>query len=229
MSMKTVRMNFPNKEVMAVAALLAGIAFLSLVGYAQAQLGSQASRLHALPDPVLPWGDAAVPLLGWIAACLTLCTFACADGLRLRVAALSANAAFVAYGSMAGLMPVLALHLALIPVNLWRLAGVLRSLRAASVSALDSPGEACRPRRGGHVKGGASAQPRRSLPRTACQPALGAVSKRRLVRARARHRLHSDEAGAAHQANKSHRLGLDLWRQRSGCPGCRALGDSPPA
>lgn len=224
--MKTVRRHFPNKEVMAVAALLTGLAFLSLAGHAQAQLGSQASQLPALPEPVLPWGDAAVPLLGWVAALLTLGTFACADGLRLRVAALSANTAFVAYGSMAGLMPVLALHLALIPVNLWRLAGVLRSMRAASDSAPASPGDGCRPRPGGHVNAGAFAKPRRSMPRLACQPALGAVSKRRLVRARARHRLHGDEAGAAHQASNGRRMGLDLWRQSSGCPGCRALGDS---
>ena len=152
--MKTVRLHFHNKDVIAVAALLTGLALLSLAGHAQAQIGPQASRLHALPDPVLPWGNAAVPLLGWVAACLTLGTFACADGLRLRVAALSANAAFVAYGSMAGLMPVLVLHLALIPINLWRLTGVLRSLRAASVTVPDLTGDGCRPRGVGHVSGG---------------------------------------------------------------------------
>jgi len=40
---------------------------------------------------------------------------------RLRLLALAGNAAFIAYGSMAQLLPVLVLHLALVPVNLWRL------------------------------------------------------------------------------------------------------------
>lgn len=60
-------------------------------------------------------------LLGWVAAGLTLLTFACNDMRRLRVLALLANFAFVAYASQADLWPVLALHLALAPINLWRL------------------------------------------------------------------------------------------------------------
>ena len=60
-------------------------------------------------------------LLGWLAAGLTLATFACRDMRRLRLLALAANAAFIAYGAAANLLPVLMLHLALVPVNLWRL------------------------------------------------------------------------------------------------------------
>ena len=59
--------------------------------------------------------------LGWAAALLTLLTFLCADMRRLRLLALAANAAFIAYGSAAELLPVLVLHLSLVPVNLWRL------------------------------------------------------------------------------------------------------------
>jgi len=59
--------------------------------------------------------------LGWAAALLTLLTFFSADMRRLRLLALAANAAFIAYGSAADLLPVLVLHLALVPVNLWRL------------------------------------------------------------------------------------------------------------
>jgi len=59
--------------------------------------------------------------LGWAAALLTLLTFFSADMRRLRLLALAGNAAFIAYGSMAQLLPVLVLHLALVPVNLWRL------------------------------------------------------------------------------------------------------------
>jgi hypothetical protein len=60
-------------------------------------------------------------LLGWLAAAMTLATFVCRDMLRLRLLALAANAAFIGYGTSAELLPVLALHLALVPVNLWRL------------------------------------------------------------------------------------------------------------
>ena len=59
--------------------------------------------------------------LGWVAALLTLLTFGCVDMLRLRLLALAANAAFIAYGTSAELLPVMVLHLALVPVNLWRL------------------------------------------------------------------------------------------------------------
>jgi len=62
--------------------------------------------------------------LGWAAALLTLLTlltFFSADTRRLRLLALAGNAAFIAYGAIAQLLPVLVLHLALVPVNLWRL------------------------------------------------------------------------------------------------------------
>jgi hypothetical protein len=66
---------------------------------------------------------------GWLASSLTLATFICSDMRRLRFAALAANAAFIAYGALAQLWPVLVLHLLLVPVNLWRLAGALRADR----------------------------------------------------------------------------------------------------
>ena len=53
--------------------------------------------------------------LGWAAAMLT---FVCDDMRRLRLLALAANAAFIAYGTAADLLPVLALHLTLVPANL---------------------------------------------------------------------------------------------------------------
>ncbi len=59
--------------------------------------------------------------LGWMAALATLACFASSEMLRLRILALVANVAFVAYATQAGLLPVLVLHLALAPVNAWRL------------------------------------------------------------------------------------------------------------
>jgi hypothetical protein len=64
---------------------------------------------------------------GWVASSLTLVTFMCADMRRLRCAALGANAAFIAYGALAHLWPVLVLHLLLVPVNLWRLADAFKA------------------------------------------------------------------------------------------------------
>lgn len=69
-------------------------------------------------------------VLGWSAAALTLLAFSCNDLLRLRYAALSANAAFIAYGLTAQLWPVLALHFVLVPINAWRLWQTLHRQRA---------------------------------------------------------------------------------------------------
>lgn len=66
-------------------------------------------------------------VMGWAAAGLTFATFFCRDMLRLRLLALAANVAFIAFGALAGILPVLVLHLALVPVNLRRLNEVLRS------------------------------------------------------------------------------------------------------
>jgi hypothetical protein len=77
--------------------------------------------------------------LGWLAASLTLASFASTDMLRLRVLALAANVAFVSYACQAGLMPVLALHLALAPVNLWRLIQLLRQRTAPASQAHPGP------------------------------------------------------------------------------------------
>ena len=49
------------------------------------------------------------------------------DFCRLRCLALGANLNFIAYGWLADLGPVLALHLLLLPLNLWRLCELRRS------------------------------------------------------------------------------------------------------
>lgn len=68
--------------------------------------------------------------MGWAAAALTAATFACTDMRRLRVLALAANLAFIVYASGAGLAPVLLLHPALAPLNLWRLVQLQRAAAA---------------------------------------------------------------------------------------------------
>jgi hypothetical protein len=78
-----------------------------------------------------------IDLMGWAAAGVTMMTFACQDMRRLRVLALLANAAFIAYGAMAMLMPVLVLHLILAPINLLR----LWSLRRAAIPLGAAPAQ----------------------------------------------------------------------------------------
>lgn len=75
-----------------------------------------------------------VDALGWLAAGLTAATFACTEMQRLRLLALAANAAFIAYGAAAGLTPVLVLHLLLAPLNAWRLLHLWRAEAAAPLS-----------------------------------------------------------------------------------------------
>lgn len=65
-------------------------------------------------------------ILGWCACLLMLATFCCQRPQPLRLFAVAANLAFIAYGLTADLAPVLALHLTLLPVNLYRLSGLLR-------------------------------------------------------------------------------------------------------
>jgi hypothetical protein len=68
---------------------------------------------------------------GWTAAGLTLLTFASSDPRIARCIALAANACFITYAVTGGAAHVLALHVALIPVNLHRLAEIRRQRQAA--------------------------------------------------------------------------------------------------
>jgi hypothetical protein len=63
-------------------------------------------------------------LLGWTAAALMVATFGCREARLMRPLAVATNVAFIGYGALAALPPVLALHLLLLPVNLWRWAQV---------------------------------------------------------------------------------------------------------
>lgn len=59
-------------------------------------------------------------ILGWAAAALMVATFSCREARLLRPLAVATNVTFIGYGLAASLMPVLALHLLLLPINLWR-------------------------------------------------------------------------------------------------------------
>jgi hypothetical protein len=73
--------------------------------------------------------------VGYVACGLVLLTFYMKDMVGLRIAALCSNVAFLIYGVGLGLVPVMLLHAALIPMNAWRL---LHALRGRARSALGS-------------------------------------------------------------------------------------------
>lgn len=66
-------------------------------------------------------------IVGWVAAVATLLTFSMRAMIPLRISALFANLCFIVYGTMAGLIPVTVLHLALLPCNLVRLVALLQN------------------------------------------------------------------------------------------------------
>ena len=75
--------------------------------------------------------------VGFAAAGLVLATFCMRSMSALRWVAIASNVAFIAYGYLGGLVPILLLHALLLPVNVYRLA----QLRSAC--APDEPTGAC--------------------------------------------------------------------------------------
>jgi CRP/FNR family cyclic AMP-dependent transcriptional regulator len=59
--------------------------------------------------------------VGYFASALVLCTFLTRTMIPLRSIALGSNVAFITYGALLHLYPVLILHCVLLPVNIWRL------------------------------------------------------------------------------------------------------------
>lgn len=64
--------------------------------------------------------------IGWAASALMLLTFSCERAAPLRCCAIAANLAFITYGWVAGIPPVMALHLLLLPINVFRLSREVR-------------------------------------------------------------------------------------------------------
>lgn len=61
--------------------------------------------------------------IGYLAAVLVLAAFCMRSMAALRWMAIASNLAFILYGALAGVGPVLLLHLLLLPINVLRLAG----------------------------------------------------------------------------------------------------------
>ncbi len=69
---------------------------------------------------VVSWIDA----LGFAASGLTLATFAQRSMRPMRLLAIGANLCFIGYGALGAHLPVLLLHVVLLPLNLARLANL---------------------------------------------------------------------------------------------------------
>jgi hypothetical protein len=72
--------------------------------------------------------------IGYVASALVLAAFGMKDMVNLRIVAICSNIAFIAYGIALNLLPVLILHVILLPLNGWRLMGTLKQ-RSATVVA----------------------------------------------------------------------------------------------
>ena len=71
---------------------------------------------------------------GYVASTLVLCTFVAKDMRVLCVVAIFSNLAFIIYGTIEWLPPVLFLHLMLLPLNIVRLAEVVGTPRAGDLA-----------------------------------------------------------------------------------------------
>ena len=92
--------------------------------------------------PILSVAD----MLGASAAGLTLLAFSQRTMLPMRLSAIGANLCFILYGALGSLYPVLALHLILVPINVFRLIEDLRIRRSMpeACSAPDPRGSSAR-------------------------------------------------------------------------------------
>ena len=80
-----------------------------------------------------------VDIIGWVAGALVLATFCLRTMVPLRGVAIASNIAFVAYGVMASALPIVVLHLALLPLNVLRLRemhSLIRKVERASRGTL---------------------------------------------------------------------------------------------
>jgi CRP/FNR family cyclic AMP-dependent transcriptional regulator len=86
----------------------------------------------------------AIDFIGLLASALVLLTFTMKAMVPLRIVALCSNCAFLIYAIELELVPVLVLHMSLVPINAWRLWQALKSAEKprrsdGDVCAVSSP------------------------------------------------------------------------------------------
>ena len=67
--------------------------------------------------------------IGYLASLLVLATFCMRSMVALRAVAIVSNVAFITYGWLVGIDPVLVLHVVLLPTNVWRLMQAIHARR----------------------------------------------------------------------------------------------------
>ena len=77
--------------------------------------------------------------IGFIASGLVLAAFGMKDMVNLRIVAICSNVAFITYALLLDLPPILILHVILLPLNGWRLMGVLKQCSAMKVGQPSVP------------------------------------------------------------------------------------------
>ncbi|MEM9757196.1 MAG: hypothetical protein AAF914_14435 [Pseudomonadota bacterium] len=85
-------------------------------------------------------------IVGVLAAGLVLATFCTSNFTALRALALASNVAFISYGVVLELWPVVGLHAALLPVNIWHLVKLTHAKRQDAQTAPALPPASRRPR-----------------------------------------------------------------------------------
>ncbi len=76
-------------------------------------------------------------VVGYVASGLVLATFAMRTMIPLRLLGIASNVAFITYGYVEGLEPVLILHAILLPLNIYRLAEMIRLVREVEGAGRD--------------------------------------------------------------------------------------------
>lgn len=77
-------------------------------------------------------------VIGWIAAFLTFLTYSQKTMLRLRILGISSNLCFIIWSVAFGVLPTLALHAVLLPLNVHRLLQIFRMKREAASERADT-------------------------------------------------------------------------------------------
>jgi hypothetical protein len=74
-------------------------------------------------------------LVGFVAAGLTVATLSMRTMVPLRATGIGANVAFITYGLMFGSLPTVVLHAILFPLNVYRLAEMLKLIKAVKTAS----------------------------------------------------------------------------------------------
>lgn len=80
-----------------------------------------------------------VEMIGYAAAAAVATTYSMKAMLPLRIAGIASNVLFILYGALSGTVPVLALHVFLLPLNVWRLYQLLTCAAVASGAPWQPP------------------------------------------------------------------------------------------